>query len=209
MKLHRPAVVFASMLTVGPLGLLPPANASEEVVARNPPAPMRYHFELEPHAVLGTAPPGQGQGSGAGLGVRASAVILPNGFIRNGHDSVAIGFGLDVNRYYGRWALNGYQDQCTHFETGPNGTQVCTEVTAYGGTYTYLYLPVVMQWNFWLGRRLSAFGEPGLNLYYLGSHGFSAVPAFYIGGRVQVSNRITLTARLGYPTLAFGLSFML
>ena len=209
MKLHRPTVVFASMLTVGLLGLISTTNARADVVTLSAPAPMIYHFELEPHVVLGTAPPGKGQGSGVGLGVRGSAVILPDGFIRNVNDSVAIGFGLDVSRYYGRWALNGYQDRCLHFEAGPNGTQVCTEVTAYGGTYTYMYVPVVMQWNFWFGRRLSAFGEPGLNLYYLGNHGFSAVPALYVGGRLQLSKRITLTARLGYPTLAFGLSFML
>jgi hypothetical protein len=66
-----------------------------------------------------------------------------------------------------------------------------------------------MQWNFWFTRRFSAFGEPGVDLYYLGNHGFSAVPAFYVGGRVQLSDRITLTGRIGYPTLAIGVSFML
>jgi hypothetical protein len=31
----------------------------------------------------------------------------------------------------------------------------------------------------------------------------------YIGGRCQIADRITLTVRLGYPTFAFGVSFML
>jgi hypothetical protein len=207
--LGRPAVVFASTLLLLLLGLASTANAREDVVIRSSRAPMSYDVELEPHLVLGTAPPGPGQGSGAGLGVRASFVILPEGFLRKVNDSVAIGVGLDFGRYYGNWAVNGYQDECLHFETGPNGTQICTEVTSNGGTYTYVYVPVVMQWNFWFTRRFSAFGEPGVDLYYLGNHGFSAVPAFYVGGRVQLSDRITLTGRIGYPTLAIGVSFML
>jgi hypothetical protein len=168
---------------------------------------MTYDLEIEPHLVLGTAPPGVGAGSGVGVGVRGSLVILPEGFIPKVNDSVAIGVGLDFGRYYGKWAVNGYQEQCLHYESGPNGTRICTEVTS--NAYTYLYIPVVMQWNFWFTRRFSAFGEPGVDLYYIGNQGFNVVPALYLGGRVQLSDRITLTARVGYPTLALGVSFML
>lgn len=213
MKLYRwigrPAVAFVATLALALLVSISTADAREDVVIRGSRAPMAYDLEIEPHLVLGTAPPGAGEGSGAGLGVRGSLVILPEGFIRNVNDSVAIGFGLDFGRYYGDLAFNGYRDQCLHYELGPNGTQVCTEVTSNGGTYTYLYIPVVMQWNFWITNRFSAFGEPGVDLYYLTSHGFSAVPALYVGGRVRLSDRITLTGRLGYPTLAIGVSFML
>jgi hypothetical protein len=213
MKLYRragrPAVAFVVALVVAALGLASIADAREDALMRSSIEPVRYHFEIEPHLVLGTAPPGAGQGSGIGAGVRASGVILQNGIIRNGHDSVAIGFGLDYGRYYGSWALNGYQDRCLRYAVGPNDTQVCTEVTLQGGKYTYLYLPVVIQWNLRLTRRLSAFAEPGVDVYYLGDHGFSVVPAGYVGGRVQLSHRIALTARIGYPTLAIGASFML
>ena len=75
-----------------------------------------------------------------------------------------IGFGLDFGHYAARYGFNGYRDQCLHFEPGPAGTAVCTDVTSNGGTYNYVFVPVVMQWNFWLTERFSAFGEPGLDL---------------------------------------------
>ncbi len=206
--LGRPVLILASTVSLL-LGPMSTANAREDVVIRSSRTPMSYEVELEPHLVLGTAPPGPGQGSGVGAGVRGNFVILPEGFIPKVNDSVAIGVGLDFGRYYGNWSVNGYQNQCLHFESGPNGTQICTEVTSNGGTYTYVYIPVVMQWNFWLTRRFSAFGEPGVDFYYLGNHGVSAVPALYLGGRLQLSDRITLTGRIGYPTVAIGVSFML
>jgi len=61
----------------------------------------------------------------------------------------------------------------------------------------------------WLTRRFSAFGEPGVNLYAVGGHGFGISPALYIGGRFQIADRITLIVRIGYPTPAFGVSFMM
>jgi hypothetical protein len=211
MKLHRwigrPAFVSVTTLILALLGSICTADASEDVGARSSRAPMSHGFELEPHLVLGTAPPGFGQGSGIGAGARGSVVILRDGFLPKVNDSVALGFGFDYGRYKGDWALNGWRDQCLHYEVAPGGTQICTDVTSNGGTYTYLYLPVVVQWNFWLTRRVSAFGEPGVDLYYLANHGFGAVPALYLGARVQLSDRIALTGRLGYPTSAIGVSF--
>ena len=158
--------------------------------------------------------------SGPGLPAAASARAAASGCApawssrprdssRGVNDSVAIGFGLDFGHYAGRYALNGYRDQCLHFEPGPAGTAVCTDVTSNGGTYNYVFVPVVMQWNFWLTERFSAFGEPGLAFYHLGNYGFSASPALYLGGRLRLADRITLTARIGYPTLAIGVSFMM
>jgi hypothetical protein len=203
----RAAVICAALA----VGLLLPASAHayEQVIIRDWRTPIGYEFELEPHLVLGTAPPGPGYGSGVGIGVRGSVVILPDGFLRNVNDSVAVGFGLDIGHYTGSWAINGYRDQCLHFEPGPNGTSICTEVTSSGGTYNYFFVPVVLQWNFWLTRHFSAFGEPGVDFYYLGSHGFNVSPAAYVGGRVQLGSRVTLTGRIGYPTVAIGASFML
>ncbi len=172
-------------------------------------APIDYTAELEPHLVFGSAPPGRGAGSGVGLGVRASIVVAPDGFIRDVNDSVAIGFGVDYGHYAARYALNGYRDQCLNFEPGPAGTSICTDVSSNGGSYNYLFIPVVMQWNFWLTDKFSAFGEPGLSLYHVGGQGFSAAPALYVGGRLRLTDTITLTARIGYPTFSFGVSFLL
>jgi hypothetical protein len=36
-----------------------------------------------------------------------------------------------------------------------------------------------------------------------------ARPAFYAGGRLQLTPRITLTMRVGHPTASFGVSFLL
>ncbi|HVY39812.1 MAG TPA: hypothetical protein VHM31_17865 [Polyangia bacterium] len=185
------------------------AHARDGYIIQGGRAPFDYTAEVEPHLVFGSAPPGRGAGSGLGVGVRASFVIAPDGFLRDVNDSVAIGVGLDYAHYAGRYALNGYRDQCLHFETGPAGTTVCTEVTSNGGSYNYLFVPVVMQWNFWLTEKFSAFAEGGLSLYHLGNEGFGAVPALFVGGRLRLTDTITLTARLGYPTISFGVSFML
>jgi hypothetical protein len=184
------------------------AHASDTII-RYGRVPVGYTFELEPHLVVGSSPPGPGYGSGAGVGVRGSFVFAPQGFISGVNDSAAIGVGLDFGHYYGSLALNGYRDQCLQFEPGPNGTSICTEVTSNGGTYNYVFVPVVLQWNFWFTDRLSAFGEPGLDLYFLGSGGTGASPALYVGGRFRVTDRITITARLGYPTFGIGVSFLM
>lgn len=73
-----------------------------------------------------------------------------------------------------------------------------------------LFIPVVMQWNFWLTNHWSVFGEPGI--------GFAANTAAgrdvlhftgYVGGRYHFNDRVSLTMRLGYPSIAVGVSFLL
>jgi hypothetical protein len=70
-----------------------------------------------------------------------------------------------------------------------------------------LWVPVVMQWNFWLSRKWSVFGEPGVGVYF-GHTGFG-LPIFEAGGRVLLSDDLALTLRVGYPQLTFGVSFLL
>jgi hypothetical protein len=71
-----------------------------------------------------------------------------------------------------------------------------------------VYVPVVLQWNFWLSTHWSVFGEPGIAF---GSGGpYSGIfPAFFAGGRFHFTERIALTIRFGYPDLAVGVSFLL
>jgi hypothetical protein len=141
--------------------------------------------------------------------VRASFVVSPDGFIRGVNDSLAFGVGLDFSHYNGALAFGGARDQCLRFEPGPAGTSVCTDVTSNAGSFNYLFAPVVLQWNFWLTERFSAFGEPGLDLYWLGNQGIGLSPALYVGGRFRIGDRITLTGRVGYPSVGFGVSFMM
>jgi hypothetical protein len=205
---RRPPVVAAALAAAGLLLSATRARAYEQVVVRGARPPIGYAFEVEPHLVLGTAPPGAGAGSGAGVGVRASFVVSPDGFIRGLNDSLALGFGLDFSHYSGALAFGANRDQCLRFEPGPAGTSVCTEVTS-SASYNYLFAPVVLQWNFWLTEHFSAFGEPGLDVFWLGNRGLGVGPAFYLGGRFRIGDRITLTARLGYPSLGLGVSFMM
>ena len=68
-------------------------------------------------------------------------------------------------------------------------------------------IPIVMQWNFWLSRNWSVFGEPG-GLVDFGKKP-KPHPAIYAGGRFHFTERITLTMRVGHPTASVGVSFLL
>jgi hypothetical protein len=89
--------------------------------------------------------------------VRASFVIAPEGIHPRRQRLDRLGVGLDYTRYSPAYGFYGYRDQCLHFEPGPAGTQVCTDVTSNGGSYSYVFVPAVMQWNFWFTERFSAF----------------------------------------------------
>ncbi len=206
MDLHRIAATFVALGILLSAGA---ASARDRVTIHDRRTPFGYDIEVEPHLVLGTAPPGPGYGTGAGVGFRGSVAIDSDGFIDRINDSLALGFGLDIGHYTASWAPFGYRDQCLHFEPGPNGTSICTETTSNGGSYNYVFIPLVLQWNFWITDRFSAFAEPGIDVYYLGGHGFGLGPAVYVGGRIKLLDRIALTLRIGYPTVSLGASFML
>jgi hypothetical protein len=74
-----------------------------------------------------------------------------------------------------------------------------------------LFLPVAMQWNFWLTPRWSVFGEPGVALaakkFELKDDVFH--PIFMAGGRYHLSETVSLTLRAGYPGASVGVSFFL
>lgn len=158
-----------------------------------------YGFELEPHGTFGWGGP-YGTDGGFGLGARAAIPIVKNGFVPTINNSVAISFGLD-------WVHYGCFDSLASCSAD------------------YLEFPVTMQWNFYVSRHWSVFGEPGLYIY----HGFfsncflfndrlacpseptqtGVLPAFYAGARYHFSDKISITMRFGYPTLSVGVSFFL
>jgi len=78
---------------------------------------------------------------------------------------------------------------------------------AFGGDKTAVWVPVVMQWNFWLSRNWSVFGEPGGGFWLGNASG--ARPAIYGGARFHFVEKLALTFRVGYPALSVGLSFAL
>jgi hypothetical protein len=78
-----------------------------------------------------------------------------------------------------------------------------------------VWLPVALQWNFWLSRNWSVFGEPGL-AFRVGEGFDGKGPnhrlgwlALWVGGRFHFTDAITLTIRLGRPTTSVGVSFLL
>jgi hypothetical protein len=77
------------------------------------------------------------------------------------------------------------------------------------GKETTLFLPVAMQWNFWLTTHWSVFGEPGVALaakkFELKDDVFH--PIFMAGGRYHFSENVALTLRAGYPAASVGVSF--
>jgi hypothetical protein len=78
------------------------------------------------------------------------------------------------------------------------------------------WIPFVLQWNFWLTRNWSVFGEPGIVLRI--EDGVKVEPgkgpdkidpfAFYAGGRLHFSDYVTLTMRVGRPTASVGISLL-
>jgi len=169
---------------------------------RSPGDHPNYAVEIEPHVDLNwfdNVGYGFGGDAGIGLGLRASIPIVQNGFIPTINNTVAIGFGGDA----------------VYFGCGFNGVNC--------GLWT-LYFPVVLQWNFYVAPRFSVFGEPGFSLDYafyngtlcngvggklrsVGSNFFPG-PVFEIGGRYHINQHLALTARIGYPQITFGVSFM-
>jgi hypothetical protein len=177
-----------------------PAHA-DTLTIKNPGDHPRYVFEAEPHLVLGfIEPPGYAAGTGFGLGFRGSIPLVRNGFVPSINNSVAIGFGIDFARY-------GRGDYCVNGGPLPD----CNRVRANG--FNEFYFPVVLQWNFFLSRNWSVFGEPGLALNYHAWNGPRALDVdpfiFYLGGRFHFSDKVTLTMRIGYPAFSVGASFLL
>ena len=186
--------LFAAMLsTVG-------GTASAQSIIKNPGDHPPYKVELEPHLAFGLGD--LYAGAGLGLGVRASVVVVDNGFVSTINDSVAVSFGLDWLRY----------GDCYY--------------SAVGCGASYFLLPATMQWNFWLSPKFSVFGEPGLYIYhgvfedYCTNKAGVPIPgcgyptrtgvdlALYAGGRLHFNDTIALTLRLGWPASSFGASFL-
>lgn len=205
--MSKPSFRVALFLALPLVVALATKPAAAQSTIKHPGQRPAYSFEAEPHLSLGLDPPGYGAGTGLGVGFRGTVEIVKNGFIPKINNSIGIGFGIDYLRYDG-W--QGPRGQCERFEQGPAGVPVCVRVSGGGiGHVNYFFLPVVMQWNFWLHRKWSVFGEPGLALYVDDGHVDFTPFVLYAGGRYHVSDKITLTMRIGYPSFSFGVSFLL
>lgn len=181
MGMRFPACTALLLAALAILVASPPASAQSTI--RQPGARPHYSFEAEPHLLVG-AP---FEGTGFGLGFRGTVELVENGFVKTINNSVGIGFGAD-------WIATGRHCR---------GRRGCV-------TRNELILPVVMQWNFWLHRQWSVFGEPGVAVRLRRYRNDRFDPfILYGGGRFHFTDQITLTMRVGYPTFSVGVSFLL
>jgi hypothetical protein len=188
-----------------------PVRAEDMIIKRPGDHPV-YSVEIEPHLVAAFFLPTAGS-NGFGLGGRFTIPIVKNGFVSSINNSVGIGFGLDWVHYNGCYYWhNPYYPACSNLNS--------------------IWLPVVMQWNFFLSTHWSVFGEPGLAINYnswgAGCSGvfidnnrrveYACPPApnrvdlnpfvLFIGGRYHFSETTALTMRIGWPYASIGVSFM-
>jgi hypothetical protein len=189
---------------VGALVWARPASADTLLIDR-PGVHPNYALELEPHVLLGFIdPPGFGHGSGIGVGVRGTIELVDNGFVRSINNTIGLGIGLD-------WVHYGEgQGQCVRRNPARDCEAWSNEVAV-----DNFWIPVVMQWNFWLSRNWSVFGEPGGALRYESNETDDDDDfhvewlQLYLGGRYHFSDSMALTMRLGYPTFSVGLSLLM
>lgn len=82
-----------------------------------------------------------------------------------------------------------------------------------GDNHSWVAVPVVMQWNFYLEREWSIFPELGLAFLFgkhhkKGNDSLALDLAIAFGGRYHFNDRNSLVMRLGWPIfLQFGMTF--
>jgi hypothetical protein len=151
-----------------------------------------YALEIEPHLAFG--PANVYGNTGFGGGVRLG-VPLAVGHIDRFPQNIALGFGGDMIHYENCY----FGDRC-----GAN----------------YLMFPVDAQWNVYVARSVSLFGEAGVFVYKgfldgcrAGDIGCSApsdfglLPTLALGVRAHLNDATAFVARVGYPTITLGFSF--
>jgi hypothetical protein len=188
----------ASAVTVLAVAMaVTPAIASADATIKQPGDHPDYRVEIEPHGILGW--PGFYNYDvygvfGFGGGARFSLPLCKNCFIPRINNNVAISFGAD-------------------FAFFPLGN-------AFGYTPAFLYLPVAMQWNFFVHKKWSVGPElgfsPVIGVFYdynncAGNcHNWGVYPLFEAVARYHFNDRVSLTLRGGFPEfLNVGVSFFL
>jgi hypothetical protein len=101
------------------------------------------------------------------------------------------------------------------FQFAPNGLFGATDSFAvisgidYVGTSTepHAWVPLQVQWNFWILPRFSAMFEPGVTLTF-GAETRLA-PALNVGVRYRVYKKLYVTGKVGLPSATLGVSLLL
>lgn len=157
-----------------------PADAkADDVIIKRPGAHPRYGLELEPHLLLGVS----------------------GRFRERDRNDGAVGLGV-------RGTLILVDNGFVSTINNSVGLGVGLDFVPHNSG-TVLLIPVVMQWNFFLSKNWSVFGEPGAAVYSgTGRDGLVLDPILEAGGRFHFSDSVTLTMRAGWPALSVGVSFL-
>jgi hypothetical protein len=178
---------------------------------------IKYELEVEPHFVYQWEHE-TGLDEGMGAGIRVSVPIIEDGPIKTINNSMAIGFGLDWTHFSDPCGSYYWWDGHKPDPKDPNYYYWNQECSA-----NQIWLPVVLQWNFWLTKTISVFGEPGLGIQHVrwsynvpcnSPTGWCEVdesdtdlePVFWAGARFLVSDHLGITLRLGSPSFNAGVS---
>lgn len=168
------------------------AQAQIAMSGRHP----HYHVELEPHLVWQWTGDEAALDDGVGFGFRASIPLLQDGPVPTINNSLAISFGID-------WAWFG-------------------DCRAYGGDCSEndFWVPITVQWNFFLTSVVSLFPEFGLgfrdavfdydvacNPRSCRGSSLEVHPVLWFGARFYLAPSFAIVVRLGTPSLQLGASF--
>jgi len=201
------ALCLAALVLLGASG-----TAHAQSVIKQPGNHPDYSFEIEPHLAFQWADR-LGNDSGFGPGVRFNIPFVHNGPIPSINNNMGITFGADLtfgDGGYG-WCYGGRPQ---NFPAG----QSCN--------VTEFWLPVAMQWNFFLTKVISVFGEPGLAIAHrhwsyqfncanapgVCDYSYSTNDLEFImagGARFMFSDRVGATIRLGFPMITAGINILL
>ncbi len=190
--------------------------ASAASVVRQPGQHPHYSVELEPHFVWTWGWLPHAANDGLGVGLRASIPFIHNGPIDTINNNMAITFGFD-------WAHSSAH--CGPGLRPPPGYPPDYYADYYNCSANSYWLPVALQWNFFLTDIISVFGEPGLAFVHhrwsrwvpcgagvsceYGDSATELHPALWGGARFMFSDTFGVTVRLGVPSISAGLSILL
>jgi hypothetical protein len=164
-----------------------------------------YSVELEPHGLLGWQWLPRDNHWGYGLGLRASIPFFQNGPINTINNNMGISFGLD-------WIHAGHD------------CRVPSDPARHQCGADSFWVPVAVQWNFFLTEVISVFGEPGLAFAFdrwdrrepcgpaVCERQDSAThfrPVIWGGARFLFGQQVGVTVRLGVPSASVGVSFLI
>jgi opacity protein-like surface antigen len=190
-----------------------PRAAQAQSIIRQPGNHANYSFEVEPHLAFQWTDR-IGTDDGIGPGVRFNIPFMHNGPISRINNSMGITFGLDITFSDGGlgYCYRGYDPRLVDNDD-------CN--------VTEFWLPVAMQWNFYLTPVISVFGEPGFAIAHrrwsyqwfcqgnggeLCDRDFDDTDLEFVlwgGARFMFSDRIGATVRVGYPMVTAGINFLL